>query len=127
VDTDKVIERFERIEGYIDFVYDTAYAAIDSVFYGVDKVYDSLKKRALAHAQRVSGAIEGVPQTPVEKAYALADYMDNNGNPQGAASLRKQADRGIVNITAISALWDGVKAPGRTYTTETPDVPDPAS
>lgn len=113
MDTDKVIERFERVEGYIDFVYDTAYAAIDTVFYGVDKLYDALKNKALEHAQRVSGGVEGVPQTPVEKAYALATYYDNNDAPAKAAMLRKYADKGIVNATLVENLWDGVQAPGK--------------
>lgn len=109
MDTDKVRQRFDRIEGYIDYVYDVAYGAIDGIFYGVDHVFDHIKKRALAHAERVSGS----PQTPVEKAYALADYYENNGKPARAKAIRSYADKGFVDVDMVNRAWDGIQPPGK--------------
>lgn len=97
----KVEQRFDRLEAHIDNVYDMVYGAVDTIFYGVDRVFTAAKKRALAHA---TGAV----MTPIEKAQALADYYDEMGAHITAAAWRKTIKVGLIDVDGVEKEWERI-------------------
>jgi hypothetical protein len=103
----RVDKHFDRIESVIDVAYDIAYGAVDTVFTAVDTLFNVAKNKAQEAQERATGGY----LSPREKAYALADYYANTGQPEKAARWKKYADANIVPVEAVTDAWDGVQPP----------------
>lgn len=109
--TNNVEERYKRIEGYIDAVYDMAYGALDSVFIGVDYVYTQAKKRAEKRAQRVSTTLVGESEddlTLADKVECLIKHADDHGHHKLAELMRKQLKAGIYDAMTVDKKFSGL-------------------
>lgn len=108
--TNNVEERYKRIEGYIDAVYDLAYGALDSVFIGVDYVYTQAKKRAEKRAQRVSTTLVGEDDdlTLADKVECLVKFCDDNGQNKLAQLMRRQLKAGMYDVDTVERKFNSL-------------------
>lgn len=97
-------DRFDRIEGYIDAIYDAAYGVLDTVFIGVDKVFAAAKNYALRGEQRRS-------QPPMgwdEVAQAVVSYYkEHSPNSPVLEKAQRMVKHGVYDIDWLTAVWSG--------------------
>lgn len=100
MDKSRIERRFDNIESLIDLVY----GAVDTFFLGVDWLFTATKNFALERSDSLGMTVQ-------DKAHAIADYYENNGNERKAALIRKQIEAGMYDVKRVEELWDGIQPP----------------